>query len=67
MKWREREKRCQTAENDLEGGAAAPCRVEVVEPRTLIIHQPPGGYPLENRQVQMTCAKSANVKIQALN
>jgi hypothetical protein len=36
-----------------------PCRVEIVEPHTLIVHQPPGGYLLDNRQVQMTCAKSA--------
>jgi hypothetical protein len=48
-------------DEDPEGAAAAPCRVEVVEPHTLIVNQPPGGYPLENRQVQMTCAKSAGV------
>jgi hypothetical protein len=32
-----------------------------VEPHTLIVHQPPGGYLLDNRQVQMTCAKSAGI------
>ena len=47
--------------NDPEDAAAAPCRVEIVEPHTLVIHQPPGGYMLVNRQVQMTCAKSAGV------
>jgi hypothetical protein len=48
---------------DPEGAAAAPCRVEIVEPHTLIVHQPPGGYLLENRQMQMTCAKSAGVRL----
>jgi hypothetical protein len=38
-------------EGDPEGVAAAARRVEVVEPLTLIVYQPPGGYPLENRQV----------------
>jgi hypothetical protein len=46
---------------DPEGAAAAPCRVEIVEPHTLIVHQPPGGYLLEDRQVHMTCAKSAGI------
>jgi hypothetical protein len=46
---------------DPEDAAAAPCRVEIVEPHTLIVHQPPGGYLLDNRQIQMTCAKSAGV------
>jgi hypothetical protein len=46
---------------DPEDATAAPCRVEIVEPHTLIVHQPPGGYLLANRQIQMTCAKSAGV------
>jgi hypothetical protein len=46
---------------DPEDAAAAHCRVEIVEPHTLAIHQPPGGYLLDNRQIQMTCAKSAGV------
>lgn len=56
---------CITAivEDDPEGAAVAPCRVEIVEPYTLIVHQPPGGYLLEDRQVHMTCAKSAGVRL----
>jgi hypothetical protein len=51
-------------EDDPEGAAAAaPCRGEIVEPHTLIVHQPPGGYLLENRQMQMTCAKSAGIRL----
>jgi hypothetical protein len=38
---------------------AAPCRVEIVEPHNLAIHEPPGGFMLANRQIQMTCAKSS--------
>jgi hypothetical protein len=45
--------------NDPEGAAAGTCRVEIVEPLNLAKHQPRGGYMLVNRQVQMTCAKSA--------
>jgi hypothetical protein len=29
--------------NDPEDAGAAPCRVEIVEPRNLAIHEPPGG------------------------
>jgi hypothetical protein len=47
--------------DDPEGASAAACRVEIVEPHLLAIHEPPGGYMLDNRQVQMTCAKSAGV------
>jgi len=50
-------------EEDPEGAAAAPCRVEIIEPHTLIVHQPPGGYLLEDRQVHMTCAKGAGVRL----
>lgn len=50
-------------ENDPEGAAVASCRVEIVEPHTLIVHQPPGGYLLEDRQVHMTCAKSVGVRL----
>ena len=46
---------------DPEGAAAAACWVEIVEPHNLALHQPPGGYPLDDRQVHMTCAKSAGV------
>ena len=50
-------------EDDPEGATAAPCRVEIVEPHTLIVHQPPGGYLVEDRQVHMTCAKTAGVRL----
>ena len=48
---------------DPEDAAAAPCRVEIVEPHNLAIHEPPGGYLLDNRQIQMTCAKSAGTRL----
>ena len=46
---------------DPEGAAAAAGWVEIVEPHNLALHQPPGGYPLDDRQVHMTCANSAGV------
>jgi hypothetical protein len=49
--------------NDSENAAADTCRVEVTEPHNLIKNQPPGGYILANRHVQMTCAKSAEVRL----
>jgi hypothetical protein len=49
--------------NDPEDAAAGACRVEVVEPLNLIKSQPRGGYALENRHIQMTCAKSAEVHL----
>jgi hypothetical protein len=48
---------------DPEGAAAAASWIEVIEPHNLAVHQPPGGYLLDNRQVQMTCAKSAGVHL----
>jgi hypothetical protein len=48
---------------DPEGAAAAPCRVEIIEPHSLAIHEPPGGYLLDNRQIQMTCAKSSGIRL----
>jgi hypothetical protein len=50
-------------ENDLEGGEVGTCWVEIIEPHNLAKHQPRGGYMLDNRQVQMTCAKSAGVSL----
>jgi hypothetical protein len=50
-----------TIKNDPEDAGAAPCRVEIIEPHNLAIHEPPGGYMLDNRQIQMTCAKSAGL------
>jgi hypothetical protein len=37
--------------------------VQIVEPHELAKHQPLGGYMLDNRQVQMTCAKSAGISL----
>jgi hypothetical protein len=48
---------------DPEDASAGPCRVEIIEPHNLAKHVPPGGYLLDNRQVQMTCAKTADVHL----
>jgi hypothetical protein len=48
---------------DLEGAAASACWVEIVEPHNLALHEPPGGYSLGDRQLQMSCAKSAGVRL----
>ena len=49
--------------NDPENAGVDTCRVEIIEPHNLIKNQPPGGYILANRHVQMTCAKSAQVRL----
>jgi hypothetical protein len=51
-----------TVEHDAER-AMGSARVEVIEPLNLIKHQPSGGYLLDDRKVQLTCAKSAGVRI----
>jgi hypothetical protein len=48
---------------DPDGAAAAACWIELIEPHNLAKHQPRGGYLLDNRQIQMTCAKSAGVRL----
>jgi hypothetical protein len=48
---------------DPEGAAADAIWIEVIEPHNLAVHQPPGGYLLDNRQIQMTCAKSAGIHL----
>jgi hypothetical protein len=48
---------------DPEDAATAASWVEVIEPHNLAVHHPPGGYLLDNRQIQMTCAKSAGVHL----
>jgi hypothetical protein len=48
---------------DPEDAAAAACWIEIIEPPNLAKHQPSGGYLLDNRQIQMTCAKSAGVRL----
>jgi len=52
-----------TVEDDWEGAAVGTWWVQIVEPHVLVKHQPPGGYILDNRQVQMTCAKSEGVRL----
>jgi hypothetical protein len=48
---------------DPEGAAAAACWIEIIEPYNLAKHQPRGGYLLDNRQIQMTCARSGGVHL----
>jgi hypothetical protein len=48
---------------DPEGAAAAACWIEIIEPHNLAVHQPPGGYLLDYRQVQMTCAKNSGIRL----
>jgi hypothetical protein len=52
-----------TVEDDWEGASVGTWWVRIIEPHQLVKHQPPGGYVLDNRQVQMTCAKSAGVSL----
>ena len=52
-----------SVEDDPEGAAAGTCWMEIIEPHNLAKHQPRRGYMLDNRQVQMTCAKSAGVRL----
>ena len=48
---------------DSENVAVAPCWVEIIEPHNLALHQPLGGYPLDNRQIQITCARSSGIRL----
>ena len=52
-----------TVEDDSEGASVGTWWVQIIEPHKLVKHQPHGGYMLDNRQVQMTCAKSAAVSL----
>jgi hypothetical protein len=52
-----------TVEDDSEGASVGAWWVQIIEPHKLVKHQPHGGYMLDNRQVQMTCAKSAGVSL----
>jgi hypothetical protein len=52
-----------TVEDDSEGASVGTWWVQIIEPYKLVKHQPHGGYMLDNRQVQMTCAKSAGVSL----
>jgi hypothetical protein len=52
-----------TVEHHPEGAALGTQWVQVVEPIKLIKCQPYGGYMLDNGQVQLTCSKSARVRM----
>jgi hypothetical protein len=52
-----------TVDDDSEGASVGTWWVQVVDPNELAKHQPPGGYMLDNRQVQMTCAKNSEVSL----
>ena len=52
-----------TVEDDSEGASVGTWWVQIIEPHKLVKHQSHGGYMLDNRQVQMTCAKSAGVSL----
>lgn len=52
-----------TVDDDSEGASVGTWWVQVVEPHELVKHQPPGGYMLDNRQVQMTCAKNSGISL----
>jgi hypothetical protein len=52
-----------TVDDDSEGASVGTWWVQVVEPHELAKHQPPGGYMLDNRQVQMTCAKNSGISL----
>src|SRR5260370_26610407 len=52
-----------SVEDDSEGASVGTWWVQIVEPNKMVKHQPHGGYMLENRQVQITCAKSAAISL----
>jgi hypothetical protein len=52
-----------TVEDDSEGASVGTWWIQIIEPHKLVKHQPHGGYMLKNRQVQMTCAKSAGISL----
>ena len=52
-----------TVEDDSEGASVGTWWIQIVEPHKLVKRQPPEGYVLDNRQVQLTCAKSAGVSL----
>jgi hypothetical protein len=52
-----------TVEDDSEGASVGTWWIQIVEPHELVKRQTPGGYVLDNRKVQLTCAKSAGVSL----
>src|SRR5450755_3707120 len=56
-----------TVVDDPEGAAAGMSWVKIVEPHEMIKHQPPGGYLLDNRHLQLTCAKKRRSQLGGQN
>ena len=52
-----------TVVDDPEDAAAGMHWAQIVEPHELIKHQPPGGYMLDNRHLQLTFAKGSGVQL----
>jgi hypothetical protein len=52
-----------TVAEDSEDAAADMHWVQIVEPHDLAKHQPPGGYVLDDRRVQITCGKSSGISL----
>jgi hypothetical protein len=52
-----------TVEDDSEGASVGTWWVQIVERHELVKHHPPGGYMLDNRQVQITCAKNSGISL----
>jgi hypothetical protein len=52
-----------TVADDPEDAAAGLHWVQIVEPHELVKHQPSGGYILDNRHVQLTCAKNSAIAL----
>jgi hypothetical protein len=52
-----------SVEDDSEGASVGAWWIQIIEPHKVVKHQPHGGYILDNRQVQMTCAKNAGVSL----
>jgi hypothetical protein len=52
-----------TVVDDPEDAAPGLHWVQIVEPHELVKHQPSGGYILDNRHVQLTCAKNSGISL----
>ena len=52
-----------SVEDDSEGASVGTWWVQIVEPHELVKHQPSGGYILDNRHVQLTCAKNSGISL----
>ena len=52
-----------TLEDDPGDALPDTCWVQIVEPHHLLKHQPDGGYMLDNRRVQMTFLRRAEIRL----